>query len=121
MTTFGYDRPLHLGARGYLATVTGVETALVAARTILDTTPGDIEFQPEFGSRVRQLLHDPNDAALALEMKTSTADALGRWEKRLKVERAEITQAGRSTTAAITLRPRGTGESRVVEVSSTSG
>jgi phage baseplate assembly protein W len=51
-------------------------------------------------------------------MKTSTADALGRWEKRLKVERAEITQGERSTTAAITLRPRGTGESRVVEVSS---
>ena len=72
--------------------------------------------QPEFGSRVRQLLHDPNDAALALEMKASTSDALGRWEKRLRVERAEITQAGRSTTAAITLRPRGTGESRVVEV-----
>jgi hypothetical protein len=29
---------------------------------------------------------------------------------------AEITQGERSTTAAITLRPRGTGESRVVEV-----
>lgn len=99
--------PVRFGGRGYLARAEGFEAALAAADVILSTEPGEVEMQPEFGSPLARLAWEPNDAALAQEMRAATDGSLSRWEPRLLVDRTTIEQDARSTTATVSLRMRG--------------
>lgn len=107
MTTWSTARPVRRDARGYLATAEGTASIVACAQTILDTSPGESEFEPRFGSRLPRLVHEPNDAALESEMAHETAEALGRNEPRVSVASATFTREGRRTTADVELRARG--------------
>ena len=52
---------------------------------ILSTRIGERPFNPEFGSRLQELVFEPNDAILHKLLHFYTVDALNRWEKRIEI------------------------------------
>lgn len=52
---------------------------------ILGTRPGERLMNPDFGSHVRDLVFEPNDAVLKGLLRHYIIDSLERWEKRIVV------------------------------------
>jgi phage baseplate assembly protein W len=52
---------------------------------ILATRIGERLFNPEFGSKLPDLVFEPNDAILKRLLVFYTSDALKRWEKRIEI------------------------------------
>ena len=52
---------------------------------ILETRPGERFMRPEFGSRVKDLAFEQNDAVLRGLLRFHITDAIKRWEKRVVV------------------------------------
>lgn len=50
---------------------------------ILETRPGERIMRPEFGSRVKNLVFEQNDAVLKALVRHYVVDAIQRWEKRV--------------------------------------
>ena len=73
----------------------GTETSSVTSREhahihesilqILGTRPGERLVRPEFGSRLKNLVFEPNDTVLKGLIRHHVIDALKRWEKRIVV------------------------------------
>ena len=59
---------------------------------ILGTSPGERVMLPGFGSRLKELLFEPNDNILISLGKVYVADAIRRWEKRVIVREVKIDQ-----------------------------
>ena len=57
---------------------------------ILATSPGERVMLPEFGSRLRELLFEPNNAVLKTLARVYIIDAVKRWEKRIIVKEVYI-------------------------------
>ena len=57
---------------------------------ILSTRIGERVMNPEFGSRLPELVFEPNDPTLQRLLVFYTAEALNRWEKRIEVLRVVI-------------------------------
>ena len=57
---------------------------------ILGTVPGERPFNPEFGSRLYQLVFEPNDEILKRLLVHYTVEALERWEKRIEITQVYI-------------------------------
>jgi len=106
-TVHTYASPVHFGPRGYLQSAHGIDAAIACVDVILLTRRGELEFEPEFGSRLAALAYEPNDAALAQEMRAEVAGAIARWEPRLGVEKVAVTQDQHWTRVEVTLRVRG--------------
>jgi len=52
---------------------------------ILETRPGERLMRPDFGSRVRDLVFEQNDAVLKALLRFHINDAIKRWERRIVV------------------------------------
>ena len=61
---------------------------------ILNTPVGSRVMRREFGSRVHELVDRPSSAALLAEINAAAADALGRWEPRLRLRQVRARRAG---------------------------
>ena len=59
-------------------------------RQILGTTPGERVMLPEFGSRLNELLFEPNDAILKALARVYVVDAIRRWDKRIIIKDVQI-------------------------------
>jgi phage baseplate assembly protein W len=59
-------------------------------RQIIGTSPGERVMLPEFGSRLRELLFEPNNDVLKSLAKVYVADAIRRWEKRVILKKVQI-------------------------------
>jgi len=57
---------------------------------ILATSPGERVMLPEFGSRLRELLFEPNNAVLKTLARVYVIDAVKRWEKRISIKEVYI-------------------------------
>ena len=57
---------------------------------ILATIPGERPFNPEFGSRLYQLVFEPNDEILKRLLIHYTVEALRRWERRIQITQVYI-------------------------------
>ena len=57
---------------------------------ILGTRPGERFMRPEFGSRVKDLVFEQNDAVLKALVRHYVVDAIQRWEKRVAVTGVEF-------------------------------
>lgn len=64
---------------------TGFERINQSINHILGTRIGERFFLPEFGSRLYELVFEPNDYILEDLLKLYVSDALGKWEPRIKV------------------------------------
>jgi len=57
---------------------------------ILLTHLGSRVMRRDFGSRLRELVFDPNDELLDTELIALTKEAIERWEKRVRITNAQI-------------------------------
>jgi len=71
------------GATNTVASSNGLDKINQSMHIILTTRPGDRIMNPEFGSRLPDLVFEPNDQVLKTLLNIYTADALRRWEKRI--------------------------------------
>lgn len=70
-----------------VSTITSMDHAHIheSILQILGTRPGERFMNPEFGSHVRDLVFEPNDAVLRGLLRHYLIDAIERWEKRVVV------------------------------------
>ena len=59
-------------------------------RIILSTRPGEQLMRPEFGAGLDRLLHAPNNLATRRQIRDWVMDSLGRWERRILLDRVEV-------------------------------
>ena len=52
---------------------------------IIETSPGERLFNPEFGSFIENYLFDPLDEITAMKIETELIKAIGRWEQRVYI------------------------------------
>jgi phage baseplate assembly protein W len=70
-----------------VSTVTSLDHAHIheSILQILGTRPGERFMNPEFGSRIKDLVFEPNDFVLKGLIRRYVIDAIERWEKRVYV------------------------------------
>lgn len=61
---------------------------------ILSTPIGSRVMRRTYGSRVPELIDRPITPKLAVELSIAVAEALGRWEPRIKLARVRLSDAG---------------------------
>ena len=66
---------------------------------ILETRPGERFMRPEFGSRVKDLVFEQNDAVLKGLLRFHITDAIKRWEKRVVVTNVSFDESFEATDA----------------------
>ena len=71
---------------GRLQTNTGVDRIAQSIRNILETPIGSRFFMPSFGSKVLQLVHEPNDYILKNLTVLYVTEAISTWEPRVAVQ-----------------------------------
>lgn len=64
---------------------------------ILGTRPGERFMHPEFGSKLKDLVFEQNDAVLKGLIRHHVRDAIGRWEKRVIVTDVSFDDTSRNT------------------------
>lgn len=84
LRTKGMAFPLLLSS-GSSTLEEGVELIQKSIKTILSWPLYTREYEDEFGSRVFELLEEPNDDVLAALLRRFTQDTLERWEERIEL------------------------------------
>ena len=81
----GFTFPIQIGSQGGISLTTEINEIMQAIRIILSTTPGQRVMRPTFGSRLHELILEPNDGATAALAESYARDALAMWEPRINV------------------------------------
>lgn len=99
-----------------LARVVDGERFEVSIREILSTRRGEIPRLSRFGSRLRALRLEPNDATLEAELRDEVAEAVAENDPRLSVLGARTTREGIRTWLDVSFQVRGEPEAREARV-----
>lgn len=78
---------------------TGIEEAVT---TLLNTPIGSRLFLPEYGSRIEELLFEPNDAVVESLARMFIQEAISTWERRIKFKNTEFSRDGDTLNCLIT-------------------
>ncbi|MCX8016537.1 MAG: GPW/gp25 family protein [Rhodocyclaceae bacterium] len=73
--------------------ITGLDHLKQSIRDILTTPIGTRVMRREYGSRIPELVDRPMTPALAAELYAAAAEALHRWEPRLRLQRVQVLDA----------------------------
>lgn len=74
-----------VGSIKTVTTANGIDKINQSIHLILTTRPGDRIMVPEFGSRLPDLVFEPNDQVLQDLLYIYTVEALRRWERRIRI------------------------------------
>lgn len=89
----GLSYPFTFSSRGkskQLSVEGGVERVNQAIHQILSTRPGERMMLPRFGSRLPELVFEPEDELLYDLLYLHTVEALQEWEKRIEINNVLI-------------------------------
>lgn len=87
----GLDFPFRFDPRTGAVTLSEEEAHIRASiRQILGTRIGERLMRPEFGSRIHELVFEPNDQVLKSLVRHYVIEALERWEKRIRMLKVEV-------------------------------
>ena len=81
----GLTFPLGINSQGGFALTSFRSELEQAIAIILATTPGERVMRPRFGSRLNELLYEPNNSRTASLVEQYVEDALAMWEPRIRV------------------------------------
>jgi phage baseplate assembly protein W len=70
--------------------VKDAESVRQSIKMILSTFPGERIMEPEFGSRVRELLFEPLDDITSNLLRSEIRDAIEKWENRVSVSSVDV-------------------------------
>lgn len=86
----GFAYPLTKGKEGYFPRRNADAIRRSSIINILCTIPGERVMEPEFGSRLRLLIFEPNDQATHQEIIEETKEALSRWDPFIEVRSVAV-------------------------------
>lgn len=89
---------------------TGAELIKGSIISILTTPVGTRYFNPEYGSRLNELLWEPNDLILAASLREFTASAVTKWEKRIELQDVSVITSIDAALIRITYRVKNSNE-----------
>ena len=91
--------------QGAVSTISDTELIEQSITTILNTPKGSRFFLPEFGSRLKELMFEPNDEVLQDLLRLFIFEAMREWEKRCEFVDVEFSKpSGESIDCAIKYR-----------------
>ena len=70
--------------------VKDAESVRQSIKMILSTFPGERIMEPEFGSRVRELLFEPLDDVTSNLLRSEIRNAIEKWENRVSVSSVDV-------------------------------
>lgn len=86
----GMRFPPRVGADGHVAWSEGENNVRESIRVILMTEQAERLQRPEFGAGLGRFLFEPNTTATRFLIQERIADAVGRWESRVRVESVTV-------------------------------
>ena len=86
----GAPYPIATTPKGYLPSISGVDTIKADLLQLLLTYPGSRVMLPAFGTRLKDLIFEPNDIILRDRARDMIIDAISQWEPRIAVEAIEV-------------------------------
>lgn len=86
----GVPYPIQKNARGFLYSQDGIDQIKSDMLVLLLTNPGERVMNPTFGTPLRKLIFEPNDAALRLQAKNMIINSIKKWEPRIAVRNIEV-------------------------------
>lgn len=86
----GMQYPLVKTPRGILAQKNGINQIKADLLQLLLTNPGERVMLPTYGTPLRTLLFEPNDAILEIRAKQMIADSISTWEPRIVITNIEV-------------------------------
>ncbi len=86
----GFRYPIIKTPKGYFAKGRGVDQIKADLLILLLTSPGERVNLPDFGTPLKDLIFDPNDATLANRANAMVAKAITDWEPRISVDQIEV-------------------------------
>jgi len=86
----GVPYPIQKNPRGFLYSQDGIDQIKSDMLVLLLTNPGERVMLPDFGTPLRKLIFEPNDAALRLQAKNMIINSIKRWEPRISVTNIEV-------------------------------
>jgi hypothetical protein len=91
MQITGTPYPIIKHPNGFLHSQNGIDQVKSDLLCLLLTNPGERVMLPEFGTPLRELLFDPNDATLMQRARDMIAKSIQAWEPRITVEAITVT------------------------------
>ncbi len=86
----GWAFPLKIDTQGGIALTTEKDEIEQAILIILGTPIGSRVMRPTFGSRLEELVFDPNNGQTAAQARRFVEEALGMWEPRIRVTEVNV-------------------------------
>ncbi|MDR1514931.1 MAG: GPW/gp25 family protein [Synergistaceae bacterium] len=86
----GPSYPLRAGVYGFFEAKTDEDLIQGNILQILGTRKGERVMLPLFGSRIRELIHEPLDAVTLQLLKVEMIDAIKMWEPRIVLKSADL-------------------------------
>jgi uncharacterized protein len=86
----GWRFPPGVGPDGRVAFSAGADNVRESIRVILSTEPGERVMMPEFGGGLKRFLFRPNVASTHRLIQETITQAIGRWERRVRLESVHV-------------------------------
>jgi len=90
MEILGLPYPIQKDPRGFLHTQIGVEQVKSDLLSLLLTNPGERVMLPDFGTPLRTLMFEPNDAIIEEQAREMIINSINLWEPRIAVSAIEV-------------------------------
>jgi phage baseplate assembly protein W len=87
----GLQYPLVKTARGLMANNSGVDQIKADLLQLLLTNPGERIMLPDFGTPLRKLIFEQNDASLEMMAKKMISESIAKWEPRIVISDISVT------------------------------
>lgn len=98
----GLPYPITKNPLGFFKTQSGISQIKSDLLSLLLTNPGERVFLPDFGTPLKKLIFEQNDATLEIMAKNIIIDSISKWEPRIAVTDITVT----STASREDLNPQ---------------
>ncbi|MEZ4661663.1 MAG: GPW/gp25 family protein [Caldilineaceae bacterium] len=99
----GWSFPPQIDALGGIRLTTAEEEIQQSIRIILSTAPGERVMRPAFGSRLHELVFEPNNEETFAQARRIVREALGMWEPRINLTNVFVSHSAGGSVLLITL------------------
>jgi phage baseplate assembly protein W len=86
----GAPYPIVSTARGLLPTQRGVDQIKADLLQLLLTNPGERVMLPNFGTPLREIIFEPNDAISSEHVRDMIINSIRTWEPRITIEQIDV-------------------------------
>jgi hypothetical protein len=88
----GLPYPVTKNPLGFFKTQSGISQIKSDLLSLLLTNPGERVFLADYGTPLKRLIFEQNDAVLEATAKNMISDSISRWEPRIAVSQIEVSR-----------------------------